>query len=102
MRPDQHKQKKSAQYKKKHGIETNDKIDQTKGKPPDRGGRGKNRGQGEKRQENVKVETTSTRRENENSRRPLIHASAAEADSSSGEEKVGMPCHVRRRMANHL
>ncbi len=87
MRPDQHKQKKNAQYKKKHGIETNEKKDQPKGKPPDRGGRGKNRGQGDKKQENVKAETTSTRRENEN-RRPLIHASAAEADSSSGDEKV--------------
>ena len=45
MRPDQHKQKKSAQYKKKHGIQTKGNTEQERGKGVDAKGRGQGKGQ---------------------------------------------------------
>ena len=44
MRPDQHKQKKSAQYKKKHGIQTKGNVDQERGKGAGARGRGQGKG----------------------------------------------------------
>ena len=67
MRPDQHKQKKNAQYKKKHGLQTKSNVEQDKGKGGGGRGRGKGRGQGGKwEQEPGKNEPRST-----------IHASSA-------------------------
>ena len=44
MRPDQHKQKKSAQYKKKHGIQTKSNVEQERGKGAGARGRGQGKG----------------------------------------------------------
>ena len=44
MRPDQHKQKKNAQYKKKHGLQGKGDVEGEKGKGG--GGRGRGRGKG--------------------------------------------------------
>ena len=47
MRPDQHKQKKSAQYKKKHGIHTKNNVEQERGKGGGAKGRGQRKGHDE-------------------------------------------------------
>ena len=48
MRPDQHKQKKSAQYKKKYGIQTKGNTEQERGKGVGAKGRGQGKGHGGK------------------------------------------------------
>ena len=47
MRPDQHKQKKSAQYKKKHGIQTKGNVEQERGKGAGAGAKGRGQGKGQ-------------------------------------------------------